>query len=187
MAFQKTENLEIDTARKLPTPKEINELNRQFWSKQTDLMDQMMADPEILKIAMKDIESESLRQVPVYNRKSFARALETAAKTKADILKTAAESFQSGFSKRGGTAPKADALQRLIVEIVQRKPNITEPELLGELENKKLQGIITDIDHDLNLVEFRNNNDGQLKKAPISGLKDRLSRAKKKLCKKDSR
>ena len=32
---------------------EINELNRQFWSKQTDLMDQMMSDPEILKIAMK--------------------------------------------------------------------------------------------------------------------------------------
>jgi hypothetical protein len=105
MAFQKTENLEIDAARKLPTPKEINELNRQFWSKETDLMEQRMADPEILKIAMKDIESESLRQVPVYNRKSFAGALETAAKTKADILKTAAASFQSDFSKRGGTAP----------------------------------------------------------------------------------
>jgi hypothetical protein len=57
--------------------------------------------------------------------------------------------------------------------------------LLGELENKKLQGIITDIDHDLNLVEFQNNNDRQLKKAPISGLKDRLSRARKKLAQKN--
>ena len=180
MAFQ------IDTARKLPTPKEINELNRQFWSKQTDLMDQRMADPEILKIAMKDIESESLRQVPLYNQKSFARALETAAKTKADILKTAAKSFQSDFSKRGGTAPKADALQRLIMEIVQRKPNITEPELLGELENRKSGSIISDIDNDDGFIEFQNG-DQQFKRARISGLKDRLSRAKKKLCKKDSR
>jgi hypothetical protein len=155
MGFQKTENVEIDTPRKLPTPKEINELNRQFWSKQTDLMEQRMADPEILKIAMKDIESESLRQVPVYNQKSFAGALETAANIKADLLKGAVKTFQSDFSKRGGTAPKADALQRLILEIVQRKPSITEPGLLRELENKKLQGIITDIDHDLNLVEFR--------------------------------
>ncbi|HET9282336.1 MAG TPA: hypothetical protein VFR24_10280 [Candidatus Angelobacter sp.] len=188
MDLQKIENVGINHAvGKLCTLKEVNEWNRQFWSDLSDSIERWMADPEVLKLAMEDIESESVRRVPLYNQKSFAQALERAANTKTGILKGAAKSFQIDFSKKGGSAPKPSALQKLILEIVQRKQSITEPELLRELETRKLQGIITDIDYGLNLIEFQNNNDQQLKRASISGLKDRLSRAKKKLAQKESR
>jgi len=182
MALQEIQNLAIHPVGKPGTLKEINELNHQFWSKESGLMEQRMADPEILKIAINDIESESIR-LPIYYQKSFTHALEIAAKNKEYFLEAAASNFQVDFSKKGGAAPKADALQKIILEIVQRKPSITEPELLLELENRKFLGTISDIDHGDGFIEFQNG-DQRFKRARISGLKDRLSRAKKKFSKK---
>jgi hypothetical protein len=173
----------------LRTLQEINERNRQFWSEQSILMQPRMADEDVLSTAMNDIQCEGLRQVPVYNQKSFEEALEIAANAKVRFQRHAAKSFQTAFSKKGGAAPKLDALQTLILEIALKNPRITKTELLADLENRKLRSVVVDIDYELGSIDFNNKNDRQLKSAPISGLKDRLSRAKKKITKekKDSR
>ena len=67
--------------------------------------------------------------------------------------------------------------KKLIIKIAKEKPHITEPELRKEL--KKFIGpdnVIDDID-DIEIHFFDKR--GKYKSAPKSGLKDRLSRAKK--------
>lgn len=169
------------------TQREINERNRQFWLKQTSLMEQRMADEAILRVAMNDLKSEALRQVPVYSQKTFEGALETAEAARLAFQKEDTKSFQSAFSRKGGAAAKPDALQSLILQIVGRTPNVTARELLARIECQKPHE--WDIDKKGDTIEFPDSQ-GRYKSAPISGLKDRLSRAKKKIAtrdKKDSR
>lgn len=71
---------------------------------------------------------------------------------------------------------RIDSLQELIIKIVAKKPDINEKALLIEIEKKRGCGVINDVDDDV--IYF--NHKGEEKDAPISGLKDRLSRAKKK-------
>lgn len=179
MAFQQVQNSEINPpAGKCLTLKELNERNRQFWLEQSAFMEQRMTDQDVLRVAIRDLESEYVRRVPVYYQKSFAQALETAASNKTYFLERAANNFQIEFSRKGGAASKTDALQKLILKIVYRRPDITSPELLIELDSRRLEGIIEDIDHASGIIEFRSDNQN-LKQARISGLKHRLSRAKK--------
>jgi hypothetical protein len=172
---------------RLRTLREINERNRQFWSDQSVLMEQRMADEDIVSVAMNDIHSECARQVPVYNQKSFEEALKIAADAKVRFQKHTAKSFQTAFSKKGGAAPKLDALQKLILEIARRNPHITQTELLDELENRERGSVVIDIDRQLGIIDFKNKSDRDGKLARISGLKDRLSRAKKKIAKEETK
>jgi hypothetical protein len=72
--------------------------------------------------------------------------------------------------------PRTDALQKLIIEIVTAKPDITQADLLHDLERcAALHDVINEIEDG----EISFNDDGVLKSAPVSGLKDRLTRAKK--------
>jgi hypothetical protein len=76
----------------------------------------------------------------------------------------------------------------LILAIARKNPSVTERELLAELEKRKLGSVVVDIDEKLGKISFDSNR--KEKSAPIKGLKDRLSRAKKKIAtetKKDSR
>ncbi|OAI14215.1 hypothetical protein A1507_15545 [Methylomonas koyamae] len=79
--------------------------------------------------------------------------------------------------RAAGKKPKPDTLQILINQIVRNNPEISEKELLSKLEKEKGLGVIEDVE-DIDIV-FSDKND-QLKAARVSGLKDRLSRAKKK-------
>jgi transketolase len=174
-------NAEVDSigipVGRFQTLREVNERNLQFRSEQSILMKQRMADADVFRVAMNDIESEWSRQVPVYNQKSLEEALKTAADTKARFEELAAKTFQTNFSKKGGAAPKQDRLQNLIVQIVQTNPRITGTALEAELENRKLGSVVIDIDYELDIIDF--DNGGRKKSARITGLKDRLSRAKK--------
>jgi hypothetical protein len=175
---------------RIRTLQELNEHNHQFWSEQSIIMEQRMADPDIINIAMSEIQSEYSRLVPVYYQRSFEEALELAAGAKARFQKHTAKSFQTVFSKKGGAASKLDSLQKLILEIAGQNPHITQRKLFGELQKRTPGSIVIDIDMKLGSIEFNNKSDQQQKIARISGLKDRLSRAKKKLAKeekKDSR
>jgi hypothetical protein len=171
---------------RLRTLREINERNRQFWSEQSILMEQRMADEDIVRVAMNDIQSECARQVPVYNQKSFEEALEIAADAKARFQRSTAKSFQTAFSKKGGAAPKRDALQDLILQIARTNRNIAKTELLAKLEKSTPGPVVIDIDYEAGSIDFHNKNDRH-KSARISGLKDRLSRAKKKISKEEKR
>lgn len=71
--------------------------------------------------------------------------------------------------------PRIDALQGLIAEILKASPGLGCKQLLKELEKHRCGPVIKNIDN--SHICFCND-DGKYKKAPISGLKDRLSRAK---------
>ncbi len=85
---------------------------------------------------------------------------------------------QQNLSSLGGKAAKPDALQRLIIDLVRARPKITERELQRELEAAHDRRQVVDDIADGKIFFPKT---GALKEAPISGLKDRLSRAKRKL------
>jgi hypothetical protein len=117
----------------------------------------------------------STNQIPSFDQ--FLSAAEEGNKT---LLKH--------FARKGGKAPKRDALQELIDEIVGQNPAITEPQLLEKLTGRAGAGVITLIDKpcdrmlecDPLFIHYIDNN-GRPKIASLKGLKDRLSRTKKRI------
>jgi hypothetical protein len=157
------------------TLEQINERHREFWPEQSKLMDQRMSDETIFKLAAIDMRSETMRQVPLKSQKPFEQALADAEKTMNIV--------QSAFSRKGGRSQKSDALQSLIQDIVQENPKITQGQLLRELTRKQKAGDVVVSIHEEpegKMIHFVDE-DETPKKASVSGLKDRLSRAKRKI------
>jgi hypothetical protein len=127
-----------------------------------------LADAQLVALATEDMSSETLRGIPIYNRKSIERAYEDAERRRASI--------RSGDGSQGGRPQRRDALQELIEEIVAVRPNITASALLERLHASQLEGLIEDIEE--GQIWFVGANNGS-RSAPISGLKDRLTRARK--------
>jgi hypothetical protein len=170
-------NWNTSTGRALLTTKDLNEQNRRFWQTQSDLLEKRMSDELLFNVATMDMRSETLRQVPIYSQKTLEQALADAEKTK--------NTFQSDFSRKGGKAPKCDALQSLIRRIVHRKPNINNQQLLYRLKKEIGEGTVVSIEgksevlaDGIRKIHFQDR-DGTPKTASLSGLKDRLSRVKK--------
>jgi hypothetical protein len=81
--------------------------------------------------------------------------------------------FKVEFSRKGGTAPKPDALQQFIISLLRGRPALTESQLLAHLcENRRVFEVKEEE------ICF-DKPDGSLKSVPISALKDRLYRARK--------
>ncbi len=161
------------------TLEQINERHREFWPEQSTLMDQRMSDETIFKLAAIDMGSETMRQVPLKSQKTIEQALADAEMAK--------NTFQSAFSRKGGRSSKSDALQSVIQEIVQENPKITQGQLLRELTRKQEAGVVVSIDEEPDvlagvgkMIHFVDEGETP-KKASVSGLKDRLSRAKRKI------
>ena len=166
------------TCTALLTIEDLNEENRRFWRTQSELFDKRMSDEPLNRIAAMDLYSETLRQVPIYSQKSLEQALADAEKSKS--------TWQTAFSRKGGSTPRCDALQGLIEEIVRENPKITQGQLLRKLKGARGAGTVVtgekvdrvpDAGKWIHFVD----EDGKPKKAPVSGLKDRLSRAKRKI------
>ena len=127
---------------------------------------------------MKEVLSETSRCVQLSVQKSFEEALADAESTQKLVL--------SNFSRRGGRSRKSDALQELILEIVRGHPTITRTQLLAKLKGQAGEGVVSSIDRksdvlagdDVN-VHFFDDRANKEKIAAVSGLKDRLGRAKK--------
>ena len=153
-----------------PTARDINKINRVFWDRQNTLMEQRMADDAVRQVAFAQVESECLRGVPINRQVSLVAALEEA--------ETNRGTFLSQFAKKGGKAEKPDVLQELIIEYARTVPTITERELREKLTRERHPDVISDIED--GEIDF-NDRDGRSKSALVSGLKDRLSRAKKKV------
>ena len=153
-----------------PALVEINQRNRDFWEVQKRLTATRMANEEILAAALEALAFEDQRRVPVYFRNTFQHAL-----AEAD---DARRRFLGQQSRKGGRARKSDPLQDLIVDIARQRPNITERELLEWLKDQcPIPPIAEIVDETISFAS----RDGRLAEAPISGLKDRLSRAKKQI------
>jgi hypothetical protein len=159
----------------------LNAANALFWKEQSELSEIRMADDVICEIALRDLASEMVRGVQVYSRKSLEQALQDADANRSLFIKQRAQST--------ARADRMDALQRLIVGIVRNNPNIGIEQLLAELRRPQGGAIIDDIDDEL--IHFKDpvestDHDGRpprkiiSRNAPISGLKHRLTRARKK-------
>lgn len=75
--------------------------------------------------------------------------------------------------------PRPDALQLLIESILSEHPGVTAAGLLVEMRKPEHGDVIDSIDDVDGVIEWRDENN-PAGTAPISGLKDRLSRARKK-------
>jgi hypothetical protein len=152
----------------------LNERNREFWERQNILMNERVGYPFILEKAMRTINAESESRLATRSKKSFVRALEDAA----NEFKASETPLGRIFAIRGGKASKMDALSKIIVDVAENKPHVTRLQLLDYLKKRQGDGIIIDVDEDR--ISFPSRT-GQIKDASIRGLKDRLSRAKKKI------
>ena len=148
----------------------LNRRNKDFWQDEKCQMDRRMADDAVRECALEVIYGELCRRLPTHYQSSIESALADAERAK--------HRFLSQQARMGGKAGKADRLNELIREIVQRRPTVTAPELLELLHGRKGAGTIEDIDEEAIWFTTR---DGGSKRATISGLKDRLSRAKRDL------
>ena len=148
----------------------LNTRNKDFWRDEKRQMERRMADDAVRERALEVIYGELCRRVPTYYQLSIEAALADAERAK--------HRFLSQQARTGGKAGKADSLNELIGEIVQRRSTVTVPELLEFLRGGQGEGTIQDIDEEAIWFTTR---DGRSKSAKISGLKDRLSRAKRDL------
>jgi hypothetical protein len=154
---------------------QINERNREFWKAESARAGLRITDPDILRWATADVRREETRFLSVQYRKSFEQALQDAEASLDDPVLLKRTHRQ--LSRRGGASRKGDALQGVILDAVHKRPAMTARELLQHLQS--LQGVrqvIDDIDE--GTIYFKSR-DGHSKQASVSGLKDRLWRAKR--------
>ena len=170
------------------TPTEINEINAKFWEVESKKAELRMNDPLVRDIALARVESDFKRYIPARYQISLELAL------------VEAEQSKRHFSRRGGRADKTDALQDFIIAILRKEPKITVTQLLVKLRLATQPGgpIEEVTDKDISYIEQKDKEralkdatrrgrggrtpvESVSRSAPISGLKDRLSRARKKL------
>ena len=105
-----------------PSPAEMNRRHREFWDVESQVFERRLADPQLVAAATEDMNSEILRRVPIYSRKTMELAFEDAEKRRAKI--------RSGDGSKGGRPRRGDALQGLIEEIVSARPAISSASAL---------------------------------------------------------
>jgi hypothetical protein len=168
----------------------LNALSASFWEKENQLRETRMADDAIRTIAFRDLASETSRRVSVYSQKSLEQALQDAEVTKKQLISELAQS--------AARAERVDPLQRVITDIVRSNPNIGAKQLLEELRELQPGPVIDEIDDQW--IYFKSPVDSEKgggtespkrdetigkkvisAKALISGLKHRLTRARKKI------
>lgn len=152
------------------TVEDLNKLNRSFWVEQEREAERLQTVPLILGQVLEVLAGEVSRGVPPRSRTAWGEALR-----KADAFRNQVLAYQG---RLGGQARQLDPLQERIVEIVRAAPNITCDGLLSCLRDEAPGLVVGDIEEEK--IWF-NGRDGSLKSAPLSGLKDRLSRAKKRI------
>jgi len=165
------------------TPSDLNRINAEFWEVESKKMEERMKDPVLREAAFARLRSERLRGVPVKSQMTLEAAF--AAEEQA-ALKSAVHveaRVVSNLARRAGSAEKVDALQSFINSVVEKRPKITGPELFEKIRAEVGSGGPI-VDLDKTRIWFVGAHD-QSRSATISGLKDRLSRAKRKMKSKD--
>jgi hypothetical protein len=165
----------------------LNARNASFWEKENWIREIRMADDAIRTIAFRDLASEMNRRVSIYSQKSLEQALQNAEVIKNEVISQLAQS--------AARAERVDPLQRVIMDIVRNNPSIGAKQLLEKLRDLQSGPVIDEIDdqgiHFKSPVENGGTEsperDDTIRKktitysAPITGLKHRLTRARKKI------
>jgi len=135
------------------------------------LSERRIKDPAIREVALRRLADEQLRGVPTYYQTTLEASLVDTEYEK--------QRFLSQQGRNGGQVKKSDALQQAISDLVRRDPNVTASELENMLTKERFPLIVDLEDGKIYFTQPDGSTDGRLKVTPISGLKDRLSRAKK--------
>jgi hypothetical protein len=153
-------------------------MHRKYWRKESVLMNERLASPAICLIAFNDVSTDEAETRLIRSRKTYEKALASA--------EAAHAISRRSFACQGGKVAKTDSLQDLIIKIVRSKPEISERNLLKILRKmiNEDDAVVVAVDREADLsvgdrskVHFRHR--GIDKTALVSGLKDRLFRAKK--------
>ncbi len=173
--------------KKNPVLVKMNRVNRAFWKRLSRHTDRRFADPVLLEQATQDLLEEEQRGTPAYYRHGIEFFLERAEERRRSVLRLAIADGYSGANGMlpvaeagalGGRALKTDPLQVLILQMVRENPTETWKEHDRRLRSLIGQGVIVSADDNGIIFVDRA---GREKKAPVSGLAHRVSRARK-LC-----
>lgn len=148
----------------------INLRNTDFWNTQQVLMEKRLKDEFIVENALNAMNSSRENLLPIYWKMPIEVALADA--------ESGLNASKKYFAQKGGKAIKEDRLQKYIIACVQLNPRISSSQLLYKLTNQVDHDLVNDIEDEK--ISFNNGKDS-IKNASVAGLKDRLSRAKKKL------
>jgi hypothetical protein len=159
---------------------ELNSLNALVWSQRSEWFEAKLNDEDLCLIAYDDLASEWNEKLSFHDRLSFEGAL---ARAEAKIV-----SVRRAIGRRGGKAERTDPLQNVILEAVREQPTIQYSELLNLLRKLPAKGhaVVCQVDQKSSLLvdqkeQIHFMDGGRIATAPVSGLKDRLSRARKKI------
>ena len=156
------------------TPSELNERHHRLWEIQNPLRDKRIADEAIREVAFARLRSELARCIPAYYQGTIEQFLADA--------ECDGERFLSHLGRKGGRAKKSDVLQQTILDLVRRDPQLTEAKLKDMLTRERFPDLIEDVDEEtVSFMWLDGSGRRRSKPAAISGLKHRLSRAKKAL------
>lgn len=144
-----------------------------------------MSIPIVLKDALANFDQEMAIK-PINLVSSFESHLSRSYGSSEELYRTrlqwkADPHFSQVVSSKGGSAKKADTLNKLIMRVVAKKPAIRQRELLCKLKALEGRGVIVKVDLDSGGVHFM---DDLGQEHYVAKVKDRLSRIK---CKIDSR
>ena len=166
----------MSTIQQTLTPALMNQRCADFWQREAELMSQRTSNPAICRIASRIYDSH-VSNLPFELQLTYELILAEAEHLRSIVMEEQA--------RRGGRARKPDALQLLIDEIVRENPELNQNQLFYRLRREEGQGVIVRIDRpeemlagDEPCIHFQTE-EGVEKTASLSGLKDRLSRAKK--------
>jgi hypothetical protein len=152
----------------------INARNKAFWAAESKELERRIQRPDWVKEAIHTLEDELRRMVPAKNTHSLESAIASAERT-SDRFAGAQARIRGAA---GGRSRRLDPLNELIEAAVSRRPAISCEELLGELKADAPGAIVEEVTAEMISYVAAN---GKLMEVPVSGLKDRLSRARKKI------
>ena len=146
---------------------EINKRHEMFYAERHANTLRRIQDPVLYRAACDEMISESKIR-PLYERAPLEFHLERAEQRR--------RFFMGSNGKKGGK--RKDALQVLIERHVVKNPAVDQTGLLHFIRRQAGNGTIQDVSDDTIIFV---NSAYQLRDAKVSGLKDRLSRAKRDL------
>jgi hypothetical protein len=156
----------------------MNDRNRDFWRDESAAAERRAMDSPLLETAEEILRSEIVRAIPVRSQRTPEDALMAASAARSRLQPGLAHEGIVALARKGGLADKTDALQRVIEELVAENPSVSATIVLSRLRSMQSpSGPIEEVTDAAISFTLAN---GRSREASISGLKDRLSRAKKK-------
>jgi hypothetical protein len=156
-----------------------DEVATESWNELKEVRD--FSTTDFFVILCRPAFAYAIQALRAYNRKELEKSWEFAAEARYYLGMCMGSSNGGDYAVKikqniAARKPRTDALQELIIDFTKKRPKISVNELRHELEKLKGFGIIEDVDED---AIWFNNKHNQLDQAKVTGLKDRLSRAKK--------